>query len=102
MSDDCPSEDDKTLSNSGDLLGDDKDDTDIEDEIETFPATSKPKIGLNTEHERILTRKRRGGLIFFRPNLLWLYPNPPDRMLGLIFIFQICFPIDLTSWDNMP
>jgi len=56
VSDDCPSEDDKTLSNSGDLLGDDKDDTDIEDEIETFPATSRPKLGLTTEHERILKR----------------------------------------------
>ena len=58
VSDDCPSEDDKTLSNSGDLLGDDKDDTDIEDEIETFPATSRPTLGLTTEHERILKRKR--------------------------------------------
>ena len=57
MSDDCPSEDDKTLSNSGDLLGDDKDDTDIEDEIETFPATTRPKLALITEHERILKRK---------------------------------------------
>ena len=91
MSDDCPSEDDKTLSNSGDLLGDDKDDTDIEDEIETFPATSRPKIGLTTEHERILKRKRRGGLILSCPNLLWYYPNPPVRMLGHIFL--ICFLI---------
>ena len=58
VSEDWPSEDDKTLSNSGDLLGDDKDDTDIEDEIETFPAAiSRPKLATAAEHERILKRK---------------------------------------------
>ena len=57
VSEDWPSEDDKTLSNSGDLLGDDKDDTDIEDEIETFPATLRPKLATAAEHERILKRK---------------------------------------------
>ena len=57
MSEDWPSEDDKTLSNSGDLLGDDKDDTDIEDEIETFPTTLRPKLATAAEHERILKRK---------------------------------------------
>ena len=58
MSEDWPSEDDKTLSNSGDLLGDDKDDTDIEDEIETFPVTLRPELAIATENERILKREK--------------------------------------------
>ena len=58
MSEDWPSEDDKTLSNSGDLLGDDKDDTDIEDEIETFPVTLRPELAIAAENERILKREK--------------------------------------------
>ena len=66
MSEDWPSEDDKTLSNSGDLLGDDKDDTDIEDEIETFPVTLRPELAIAAENERILKREKTQANIFER------------------------------------
>ena len=64
VSDECPSEDDKTLSNSGDLLvnkNDDRDDTDIEyEEIETLGhaavTTVSPKLVIAADQDRILKR----------------------------------------------